>query len=187
MKTSNYKSFAVIFVMLFAVSYVAALSIGNSIHLNITIDNSTAPNDPSITNDTNPVITNNTTDTSQTNEDQTNTDTTSTLDDNTDDSSNSDSNSGIATLYGNSNDNSVSDPTNNNVVNQNSQKNSSLLSGASVFSGSGMSNTLKILSIIPTIFLAVVFICTYMLYRRKIDEESDEVSVKKRRKMIKNK
>jgi len=26
-----------------------------------------------------------------------------------------------------------------------------------------------------------------MLYRRKIDEESDEVSVKKRRKMIKNK
>jgi len=177
MKTLNYKSFAFILVVLCAIGYVSALSIGNSIHLNITIDNSTS------TDTTNNTNTNTNTDTTPTNQQTTHTNThTTSIVDNSDNTDTTDSESDSSSTDSNNDPSSLTD----NSVNQDPTENDNLVTGASVTStgGLGKSNIMKFMSIIPTIVLAVIFICTYMLYRRKIDEEDIEPiknkSVKKR-------
>ena len=189
METLNYKIFAFMLILLFGMGSVMALSIGNSIHINITIDNSTVPDNSSATNHTNTVIINNT-DTTQANDNETTSDTTSAVENNdASDSSVSNSYSSHRVITSNNPDANVDsngDGTNpsGNTKNQDSYVNSSLLTGASVFPGSGMSNVLKIISIIPTIVLAVIFILTYLLYRRKTDEKGGKKTSGKRKKKV---
>lgn len=170
-----YKLILILFIIIFGISSVIALSVGGGISFNITINNSGVSNYSNTThinpNNQTAIVSNQTTNNSTTQNNSSNASPT-TNNNNSENTNSADSPKSKITLKilpsateeKDSQGANKSDP----LVNQNKQDK---ITGASISSKSS-SDPLKFLAFIPTVILAIIFFITYYIYRNKTNKKN---------------